>query len=89
MEDQEQTKQICMNFLKMKHKNTATMKTPYWQHTVRRPMHGKYQGILSYEIYSRNGMPGEHDIVKALNALVAEDKAEIFYSNSFIWYALK
>lgn len=76
--------QICYQELAKERPKKATMKTPYWQETIRRPLP---QAILAYEIYSKQGNPSEKETIKALNALVRKGKARSFIdSKDWLWY---
>ena len=80
---------MCLTALnKQDYPAKAQFKTRYREVSVIRPVTAKgHQGILSWEIYVKPTNPPERETVDALNALVDEGEAILFFSREFLWYA--
>ncbi len=87
MDITEKTKQKLLKQLsKTNRKPHAIMETIYWKEKVKRPKEGKWQPVISYEIYHMASNPDERKTIAGLNQLVEELEVMRFYYNNWLWY---
>jgi len=84
---EETNKQLCLKELSRTDRpERAVMKTPYWEERLKRPIINGKQAVLAYEIYHKPSNPSEHETIRALNELIRENKAKVFFTGNTSWY---